>query len=336
MKTAITPELIRKYIGGACTTEEFEAVNQWYTSFEQAADPVIDLELKEQLELKMRMLGQIRTNIKSVSANRRNKRMKLLLYGWCGSAAAAVIALVWLTFYKHDFIKTQRDRSASRTNISAVSLIRNTTKGIEKHVLSDGSIIWLNPGAHIMYNKGFASKMRSVQLSGDAFFEVTKDKKRPFVIHSHNLITTVWGTSFSITYNKSNQAMEVAVLTGKVSVRDAGHKADEVMLLPNEKAVYQEKGHQLGKAELAPNSAINMWKKEDVSFDNTAVNEVVKVLNLKFDVNITIADDALDAYVLKADFTDQSLPEILLMMQKSLNITYAIDGKHIELRQQEQ
>jgi transmembrane sensor len=92
----ISPALIRKYIGGACSTDEMNAVHQWYSGLKDQSGPVIELELKKQLELKMRMLGHIRSDIQSSSSVRRNKRMKVLLYSWLISAAATLIVVLWL------------------------------------------------------------------------------------------------------------------------------------------------------------------------------------------------------------------------------------------------
>lgn len=92
----ISPELIRKYIGGACGADEMNVVQQWYGSLKDDAEPIIDLELKKELEIKMRMLGQIKSDMQSSSTERRNKRMKVLLYSWLISAAATLIVILWL------------------------------------------------------------------------------------------------------------------------------------------------------------------------------------------------------------------------------------------------
>lgn len=338
MKKDISPELIRKYIGGGCTPDETERVHRWYASFEKEADPLIDLELKEQLELKMRMLGQIRANINSQHFNS-GKRRKLLLYKWTAASAAVLIVVLGLIFYSPGF----KNMSAADKVYAANQVhINNAGSVLQKHTLSDGTVVWLSPLASISYSKGFEADRRKVSISGDVFFDVTKDKKRPFIIYGGGLITKVWGTSFSISYNKITHATEVAVLTGKVSVRsdDSGEDGEPeareehgVMLLPNEKAVYAKNEHKLSKDKIAGGSVAGIWKKENVLFDNITVNEIVKVLNVKFNVNITVADQALNSYVLKADFTGQSLPEILLIMEKSLNITYTIDGTDIVLQQ---
>ncbi|SMC86323.1 FecR family protein [Pedobacter africanus] len=348
MNKNISPELIRKYIGGNCTPEEMETVHNWYASFENEPDPLIDLELKEQLELKMRMLGRIRTNIRSVGANRRNKRMKPLLYSWVVSAAAIFIVILGIVLYQSDFKDRYFTGKKYNTETVVPVVVHNKTSSLQKHILPDSSVIWLRPLAMIMYSKNFVQGIRKVSMKGDAFFEVTKDKKHPFVIYSGGLITKVWGTSFSISYNPETRSTEVAVLTGKVSVsankhpeerseaqspEHSGALSDELMLLPDEKAVYSG-SHKLSKTKITENSAVSIWKKEDVMFDNITVKEIIKVLNVKFKVNITTADQALNDYVLKADFSGQSLPEILLIMEKSLNISYSIEDRDILLKQQ--
>ncbi|MNK03679.1 fec operon regulator FecR [compost metagenome] len=333
MKKAISPDLIRKYIGGACTPEEVEAVHQWYVAFENEPDPIIDLETKAQLELKMRMLGQIRSNIQAFGSERRNKRAKIMLYNWIGSAAAVLFVMLGLIFYKSDFKRRHQERATGIIRDSNEVVIDNQSHTILKHVLSDGSTIWLSPLARIEYKKGFNLQIRKVVMTGEAFFEVTKDKNRPFVIYGGGVITKVWGTSFSIATGKGATATQVAVLTGKVSVKVEALDGEELMLLPNQKAVYLKADHELSKNSITSSESVNMWKKEDISFDNIPVTEIIKVLNTKFGVNITVGDGALSHYMLKADFTGQSLPEVLLMMEKSLNITYTIDQKNIVLHQ---
>ncbi|SMC57694.1 FecR family protein [Pedobacter nyackensis] len=328
MKNDISPDLIRKYIDGSCTAEEAEAVQTWYALFEDEPAPLMDSELK------IRMLNQVRANIGVVNVQHKKRRNKVLLYRWA-SAAAVLIVVLGLIFYRPGVISEQTGRKAATGKHSDQILVHNTTSSLHKHVLSDGSVVWLNPSSSISYSKKFSPDSRKVSLTGNAFFEVTKDKKRPFIIYGEEVITKVWGTSFSISYDAESKATEVAVLTGKVSVRPDKHNGQEVMLLPNQKAVYARIENKLSKKEIAEGSAISMWKKESVVFEHITLSQITKVLNTTFDVNIEVADTGLNAYVLKADFTGQSLPEILLILEKSLNIRYTIDGKNITLYKQQ-
>lgn len=256
------------------------------------------------------------------------------MYSSIVRAAAILIVVLGFALYKIGYIGNIKSlRSPLTAGEAQEIVIDNKTQTIQKHILSDGSTIWLSPKARIEYKKDFEPIKRTVKMVGDAFFEITKDKRRPFIIYGGGVITKVWGTSFSVSTGKDVGDTEVAVLTGKVSVKVEERGGKELLLLPNQKAVYSRASHQLSKDNTPPASKISMWKKEDFSFDNATVSHIVNVLNEKFDADIFIADEALNQYVLKADFTEQSLPEILLIMSKTLNITYSIDDEKISLHQ---
>jgi ferric-dicitrate binding protein FerR (iron transport regulator) len=182
----------------------------------------------------------------------------------------------------------------------------------------------------VIYPHNFTSTLRKVQMQGEAFFEVSPDPKRPFIIYSGNVITRVWGTSFRIRAYE-NIPFEVSVLTGKVSVQLQTRKDSELILLPQQTATYITASDLLKKGIEKKTSAMSIWHKETMTFDNEPIREVIKVLNAQFKVNISTADEKLLDYVLKADFNDQSLPSILEMLRKSLNVENEISDDGIIL-----
>lgn len=180
------------------------------------------------------------------------------------------------------------------------------------------------------YPGKFIGVERKIQLEGEAFFEVSTDSLRPFLIYSDNVITRVLGTSFRIRAYE-DIPVEVSVLTGRVSVKLKEENASELILLPNQKATYQKSIDLLKKGIELKGSALSIWKKETMTFDNQSIKEVIDVLNKEFKVNIAVEDEKLLDYVLKADFTDQSLPSILEMLQKSLGVEYELNNQQIKL-----
>jgi len=196
--------------------------------------------------------------------------------------------------------------------------------------LSDGSIVWLNPKSKVIYPQSFTSTQRKVQMQGEAFFEISSDPGRPFIIHSGNVITRVWGTSFRIrAYD--NIPVEISVVTGKVSVQLQTKEDSELILLPQQTATYSKAADLLKKGIEQKTSGMSIWQKETLTFDNEPIRDVIKVLNTQFKVNISTADEKLLDYFLKADFTDQSLPSILEMLRKSLNVENEINDDGIIL-----
>lgn len=317
-------KLIKKYLKGNCNPEEIAAIHEWYNSFETEQDPADFITSQQQKELKFRLLTNIRRNVaslelKSTQTNKR-KTVSRTLYLLSG-VAAMLILTIGIFFYVQ--------KKSSFSDLGDVHVV-NMTKAIQKLVLSDGSIVWLNPKSKVIYPHNFTSTLRKVQMQGEAFFEVSPDPKRPFIIYSGNVITRVWGTSFRIRAYE-NIPFELSVLTGKVSVQLQTRKDSELILLPQQTATYLTASDLLKKGIEKKTSAMSIWHKETMTFDNEPIREVIKVLNAQFKVNISTADEKLLDYVLKADFNDQSLPSILEMLRKSLNVENEISDDGIIL-----
>ena len=317
-------KLIKKYLKGNCNPEEIAAIHEWYNSFETEQDPADFITSQQQKELKFRLLTNIRRNVaslelKSTQTNKR-KTVSRTLYLLSG-VAAMLILTIGVFFYVQ--------KKSSFSDLGDVHVV-NMTKAIQKLVLSDGSIVWLNPKSKVIYPHNFTSTLRKVQMQGEAFFEVSPDPKRPFIIYSGNVITRVWGTSFRIRAYE-NIPFELSVLTGKVSVQLQTRKDSELILLPQQTATYITASDLLKKGIEKKTSAMSIWHKETMTFDNEPIREVIKVLNAQFKVNISTADEKLLDYVLKADFNDQSLPSILEMLRKSLNVENEISDDGIIL-----
>lgn len=325
MENDILKKLIEKYLKGNCTPEEVAAIHEWYNSFEEEQDPADFITFQQQEELKFRLLTNIKRNVaslefKSKHKNERKTVSRTLIYLLSG-VAAMIILTVGVFFYNQ--------KESSSSDLGDVHVV-NMTKTIQKVVLSDGSIVWLNPKSKVIYPQNFTSSLRKIQMQGEAFFEVKPDSRRPFIIFSGNVITRVWGTSFRIRAYE-NIPVEVSVLTGKVSVQLQTKEDSELILLPQQTATYLKANDLLKKGIEKKTSTMSIWHKETLTFDNEPIREVIKVLNTQFKVNISTGDEKLLDYVLKADFTDQSLPSILEMLRKSLNVENEISNDGIIL-----
>ncbi len=339
----ISPELIQKYLKGNCSLEEEALVLNWYNSFESMADPYYELSPQQQEDLKDRMLRNIESEI-GESPNEKHGGIKYLRYFVYLIAGAAAIFLILNT---PRVLNTTTNNQFQANNSSIPDeqiIITNKTKTIYKQILPDNSIVWLSPDAQIKYHKIFKKNLREITLSGESFFEVTKDKKHPFVIYSDNITTRVWGTSFRVRDIKNAATAEVAVITGKVSVEIAqGNKRgglfrsnsssiSNVMLLPKQMVTYKkvENNLQIGKTNKTP--SLSIWEKTDLSFDKIPLGDVIHTLNKQYHVEIILHDKKLENLLLRADLNDQSLPDVLEMLKKSLKLTYVTDGKKFTLQ----
>ncbi|MFB0497255.1 transmembrane sensor [Mucilaginibacter sp. OAE612] len=344
MKKNLPAELLDKYFAGTCNEQELASVHAWYASYQNTPDDIAVLPEDEQRLFKALMWENIKQNI-NVAANENvvslqpgKSRLKQAVY-WLSGVAAVLIAVFFVR------LRTSPAGSALKTFNDQQLVFTNTTGAIRQITLSDGSRVWVSPNSTLTYLKAFEKQSRKVSLSGEAFFEVTKDHKRPFSIYTGNVITKVWGTSFRIRAYAGDKTTKVDVVTGKVSVSVAGKgvaqvnnaqaviagSGDGVMLLPNQEAVYDKPADNLKKNMEIKDVSIGMWKKTSLSFNNTPLKEVFRVLNKSFNVNISSVDESINTDNLKADFTNENLPTILEILKKTLNVTYRVNGNQFVL-----
>jgi ferric-dicitrate binding protein FerR (iron transport regulator) len=258
-------------------------------------------------------------------------RFRVGVFTALSGAAAAVLLALGVLFYG------QRPGEAAPgqgTVASATVTVTNPSTTLRKQTLADGSEVWLHPNSRLTYPRAFTGGSREVALSGEAFFKVTRDPGRPFLIRSGDLLTRVLGTSFSIKAYENAPSAEVVVVTGKVSVRladAAAEKGTEVLLTPRQRATYVKASRRLARGETGTGARRNIWETSTLAFENASLREIIGALNSHFDVRIGVTSPAMLNCRLRADFNGQHLPAILEMIGESVDATYRIDGNAITL-----
>jgi transmembrane sensor len=207
--------------------------------------------------------------------------------------------------------------------------VTTAQQATEKIILPDQSIIWLHKDSKLTwYSSG--ENIRQVQLEGEGLFEVAKDAAHPFTVSYHGMTATVLGTSFSL--KTATENMELSVLTGKVKLSSATDVRG-IEVLPNEKIVYNGSGNGALKAVITPEEAgaLATGTEYNMNFSNVAIAEVFARMEKKFDVKITVADEAIRRCSITADFTDRSLENTLLLISEIVSMKYKINGKSISI-----
>jgi len=320
--------LLQKYLSGQCTADEEALIEEWYASFDNDEDYTASLSAtqKEQLRntIRQRISGTVSVEQQPV---RQQPRIRRLVWGITGIAASILIIV--------GIIRYQYTAGPAIRVADIDTLFNNNTTAITDNTLSDGSHVWLMPGAKLTCHKSFSANRREVNLSGEAFFEVTKNPQRPFIIYSKNLVTKVWGTSFRVRDEQKLTFADVTVLTGKVSVKllhPQSRLNKEVMLYPSQRVTYIKKEQTFTAQPKANMTAMAIWKKPDVSFNNRPLKEVIGVLNQSFQLHITVADDKINNLLLTADLNGLNFPGIMQMLHKALDVDYTIEGQNVILK----
>ncbi len=244
--------------------------------------------------------------------------------------AAVLIGFVFLSmgvlFYQNIENSKKNELVAKAKYIERVA-----EKGAKMTItLGDGSKIKLNSGSKLIFPDHFAKDKREVFLEGEAFFEVARDESRPFLITTGDVVTKVLGTSFNIKSYNSNK-VEVAVATGKVSVKEKGaESANEVLLLPSEMATY-EKGHKTLEKGSFDAEELLSWKDGVIVFKNADFEEVQERLERWYGVTFIINKKPNYQKEYKGNFTNKSLEDVLEGVSFSLGFKYKIEGKVVEI-----
>ncbi len=197
---------------------------------------------------------------------------------------------------------------------------------VKEVVLPDGSHIWLNENSRLSYNDQF--KPRTLQLSGEAFFEVTRDEQHPFTILSKNATIRVLGTSFNVKAYQQVDSIVVTVKTGKVSVENNEQENQKVILVPGEVGVVHEKQQKVEKALNVDENFI-AWKTQELFFDQIPLKEVIPSIEAYFGVKIVVENPAIMNCKYQGKFTKPQLDDVLNVMTYSMELKVKKSGNQI-------
>jgi transmembrane sensor len=188
--------------------------------------------------------------------------------------------------------------------------------------LADGTRIWINSETQLIAPSFFSPKERVVKLSGEAFFEVAKDKNRPFRVEVNGQQIEVLGTSFNVrAYNNSNE-VETTLETGQIRL----HTGNQTTLLkPGEQSLLDKNTNKMiiDKVDVA---SISSWKNGRYVFQNKDLIEVFKVVERWYDVEIT-ADEAdfKGMHFSGVIKRNKDVKHFLEMLNNSISIKYEIN-----------
>nr|WP_294944218.1 FecR domain-containing protein [uncultured Mucilaginibacter sp.] len=195
------------------------------------------------------------------------------------------------------------------------SIIRlASNNSVRTDTLPDGSVITMNKMSQLAYPKNFKGGIRSVNLQGEAFFKVTPDKAKPFIIKVNDVTIKVVGTSFNI--KSRNGKTEVVVATGIVNV---AKNHNSINLNPGERTEIDNSKDHLGKQSVKGN-LYSYYVNKELVCDQTPLTDLVQALNSIYSANILIGNKALEQLPITTVFKGQSLEQVLLVVQETFKI----------------
>ena len=263
---------------------------------------------------------------------------------WWMAVAAAVLSF-WLIY-----------RGGSDGSPELVSNIVSTKPGFKASIsLPDGSKVWLNADSKLTYDGKFDGQTREVYLSGEAFFDVAKDKSRPFIIHTRTINLKVLGTSFNVRSYDSDKETETSLVHGSVEITLTNNPDKKIVLKPGEKLLVknalidslvknpllesvEEDGpiavltnmHYYGKDSSAVETS---WTKSELVFNNERLDKIVLNMERWFKIKIIVKDEALKRERFTIPISEEDkLEDVLEALKTAEKLHYSINDNEVVIK----
>ncbi len=259
------------------------------------------------------------------------------------SGIAASLLVIFFLFHNNKL-----NKAANKADYIASNTV-STRKGSKSNILlPDGTMAWLNADSKLTYNENFRGDFREVSLEGEAFFDVVKDKTRPFIIHTKTIDIRVLGTAFNVRAYETEKNTETALFRGSVEITLHNSPEKKIVLKPNEKLRVNNKSLQFDtektnkeKNQDPPELAIQvgkvhfrakdssawetLWIKNKLVFDAESLEEVAQKIERWYDVRVIInGDDDLKNTTFSGIFDNETVAQVMEALTITGNFRYSI------------
>ena len=329
MKKRELDNLLQKFENGDCTQEEIifleGVVNE---SIDTHSEISIFKDEKEMQSEEGRMWNKLNDALFNKSKirnfNKRNLWVQLTLAACLLLVISFSIYLYFPEFFRRNVISDNRGMETQNN--------ANTNQTL---TLPDGSKVVLEKNSSIIVSEDFGKVNRAVLLKGKAFFKVVRNEKKPFLVRMGNLVTEVLGTSFKVGSDNQNKSIEVAVISGKVSVyatskNGISKKLNGVVLTPNLKAIYNTENQTIQESIVeTPQLLLPNLQKSDFVFDEIQFGDLRDRLKLFYGVEIIFVNREIEKCLFTGDLGGLDLYKQLDVACTSISAKYEVRGSTI-------
>ncbi|MCG8702448.1 MAG: FecR family protein, partial [Bacteroidales bacterium] len=194
----------------------------------------------------------------------------------------------------------------------------NETKNI---ILADQSKIFLNKNSTLKYPSEFSKKERLIQFSGEAYFEITHQQKKPFIVNTKHETVTVLGTTFNVRAYDEDINTNVLVTSGKVQFTSKSNNKNLILTKGN-KGIYNRSTGGMKKVQ---NSSFNevAWHTKNLEFKDTPFFDVIEAIESLYDIQFEVSDSSkYEDCIFTSNFKNATLTEVLETVSTVLDIEF--------------
>jgi ferric-dicitrate binding protein FerR (iron transport regulator) len=272
-------------------------------------------------------------------------------------AAGGLVTILILFFVIKNSMITLDKKNGKQSTLSVITKPGSRRTQIQ---LPDGSTVRLNSSSSLTYDKNFGKNIREVSLTGEAFFDVTKDSSHPFIIHTNVIDIKVLGTAFNVKSYPGDPNTETSLIRGKVEVTLKNRSSEKIYLEPNEKLIVANNSSIVNRTLV--NQPDQLVDKTNISskptyavqrvtyypvdsaiietswIDNRLIfqksetfREVAKKMERWYGVTIRFADEDAANARLYGSFTNETIDQALDALHESCGFKYKILGNEITI-----
>ncbi len=338
MEMKIDDDIIIRVIRGEATQSENEMVLEW---IKESEDNLNEFSRQKMVWTLSTAPDDMRgeedlLNFKKLISARSVFSLKdrKFWYGFASAASAAILVLFLGLLFG---IPGLKDGSSAKKNMFADRPGINqrymyTDKGVKgKVLLPDGSTVWLNSDSKLKYPDVFSDDKREVEVSGEAYFEVQKDAKKPMYVKTGKGFTIkVLGTTFSIRSYENDQESKAILYNGSIElIKDPDKNGEKVVLglKPNDCATIRDDGAT--KITQIVTMTDIAWLKGEIVFEDTPMSEVLKILERWYGKKFDVKNNSIYKFKLNATFKSESLVQILDIINLCTSVKYRIEDDKV-------
>jgi transmembrane sensor len=261
------------------------------------------------------------------------------------AAAAMVVGLIWGIFFMRE---KGGDGTGNMNEIKTDALSKSTVS------LPDGSVVILNAGSELSYNKEFGTRSREIKLVGEAYFNIKKNPNMPLVVHASTVDIWVKGTTFNVKAYPKDSTVEAALLTGVIELVSQKDPERKILMRPNEKVIVSEKTSDrpipattktvkvenketISLSRMQPDSIDNSypelnWLKNKIVFRSQTFRSLAKEMEIKYNVAFEFKDEGIAERIFTGSFTDETLEEAMEALKTTVPFHYRIEGRTVFIK----
>lgn len=322
-------ELMARFLMGECSEEELRRVNAWLDESGEHARELFRVEeiyhlgrTDESADAKKteKAEKQLFKRLEQEEAKRYKVRR---MYTWM-RYAAMLIGIFFISGLSYHIYQTHNEANA---------LVAVTARDeVKELMLPDGTKVWLNKHTTLKYPRDFSDKTRSVYMEGEAYFEVKRNKEKPFLVRSEAMQVRVLGTVFNMKSDKTNRSAVATLIKGEIEVK-GNHDEGMIVLAPGQKAELNAVSRRLVVKQV--DTGIENWHNNQFVFEKADIFTIARTLENSYGVRIILAPDMNSTKTYSGTLMKKKgVEEMLNQIKNVIPVEYKIVGNSVFLSPQ--